>query len=491
MAYDPTKPISPTNSPEKIEGNIATTPTGVRVDLTTGALISGPITGANLTPEPTVQFQVPQESPVPAVPEFEMTEPEKEVQTGVDEVQRLQEELIGESAFRTGQEQEVGLVEAKKLQRELTNRLNILSSEREAIPLILEEESKGRGRTTGGVAPLQADRLRQNAIQSLAVSAQLQAAQGNVSTALELIDRAVAARFDPIKERIAVKKANLQLIIDSPEYSVADKRRASRQKAAQDAEEKRVATQEAEQKEIWNIGVTATQNGADAETLRKIQNAKTKEEALSLAAMYLQPPKKGDEFQFVPGTEKQPGGVFNKTTGSFTPLVGVPGNNDIENVRTTELTNKVTTLQALPTHRGLNKAVGPSALGRFTPFKADVLTGDVQEFIGSVEQIIDQEFLDKLINVKGRGATFGALTDREGQALRAAATKIGTWRMTDKNGRVTGYNISEKAFVKELKVLEDLTRKAMEQELGFDASLVTADESAELDALLSGELLNE
>src|SRR3990167_7128659 len=84
---------------ESISGNIATTPSGVMVDLTTGQQI----TGANLQPQPSLNFQSPQEAPIPAVPEFEMTEPEKEAQTGIDDIQKLTEGLLGESAFRTVQ----------------------------------------------------------------------------------------------------------------------------------------------------------------------------------------------------------------------------------------------------------------------------------------------------------------------------------------------------------------------------------------------------
>ena len=91
----------------------------------------------------------------------------------------------------------------------------------------------------------------------------------------------------------------------------------------------------------------------------------------------------------------------------------------------------------------------------------DYLTGDRADFIASVEQIIDKEFLDNLINVKSKGATFGALSDAEGAALRKAATKLGSWRITDKQGNVLGYKASEASFKQEIEKLQTLTQVAI------------------------------
>jgi hypothetical protein len=100
------------------------------------------------------------------------------------------------------------------------------------------------------------------------------------------------------------------------------------------------------------------------------------------------------------------------------------------------------------THPGIPSVIGGAK---------DTITGERQNFIGSVEQLVDQEFLDKLISVKAKGATFGALTDREGEALRNSATKINKWRILDNNDRTTGYNISEKEFKKELEKSQNLS----------------------------------
>jgi hypothetical protein len=110
-------------------------------------------------------------------------------------------------------------------------------------------------------------------------------------------------------------------------------------------------------------------------------------------------------------------------------------------------------------HEGKNSAVGinpfargqvpvplPFGLGFEIPFGADYYTGKNADFIGKVQQMADTLTLAKLIEVKGQGATFGALSDSERAVIERAATPINQWVIKDKSGKVVGYNISQKAF---------------------------------------------
>lgn len=96
---------------------------------------------------------------------------------------------------------------------------------------------------------------------------------------------------------------------------------------------------------------------------------------------------------------------------------------------------------------GLNSAVGPNFLSRIA--LADAF-GAKSNFIASVEQLRTQLTLDKLISAKGSGATFGALSDAELQLLAASASKLGTWAQKDDAGNITGYQVDENSFKKEL-----------------------------------------
>lgn len=276
----------------------------------------GTITGADLTPVPEVKVTEPQETPIfpiQALPaELPQTQPEKQAGDINSEIQKLNEQLVGQSAFRSQQESQFGIPELQKTQSELAGQLKILQAEQQAIPLRIEEESLGRGRTISGVAPIQASRLRENAIKALTTSALLQASQGQLATALEQVERATAQRFDPIKEEIAVKQANLELILRSPEFSRAEKERASRQLQIQKDRERLLDQQESNQKAILNTAITAAQNGADAVTLKKITESSTPELAVQNAGRFL-----------AKGTQSigEGAGIADETTETYAQLL--------------------------------------------------------------------------------------------------------------------------------------------------------------------------
>ena len=127
--------------------------------------------------------------------------------------------------------------------------------------------------------------------------------------------------------------------------------------------------------------------------------------------------------------------------------------------------NKINLIDDLTKHVGLSKAVGPSFFGRITPFKIDVFSGQVQDFIAGVTQLVNKETIDTLVNLKARGGTLGALSDQERLLLQSAATKIGTWQII-KDGKVVGYNISEQAFKNELETIKNLSITAQARALG-------------------------
>lgn len=88
----------------------------------------------------------------------------------------------------------------------------------------------------------------------------------------------------------------------------------------------------------------------------------------------------------------------------------------------------------------------------------DSFSGDRQDFIASVEQLRGQLTLDNLINAKARGATFGALSEGELQLLQNSGSKLSSWAIKDKVGNVTGYNVSEKVFKKEIDKINNFAK---------------------------------
>jgi hypothetical protein len=248
-----------------------------------------------LAPVPSLAYKSPNPSPVPDVTkldsnvaDMQMTAPEGEASNLVKRLQDLNKSLVGESAFRTQQENALGIPELARTQKDLAARLTALKNEAASIPLKLEEQSVGRGITTTILGRQQEKLQRENAIQSLATSSLLEASRGNLTLAMDMVDRAVKAKFDPIREEIAANKTNLELIQSSPEYTLADKNRAAKQQLALDERKRSLDQAEKDQTSVYQIALEAAKNGADALTLKSIQEAKTPALALEAAAGVLQ-----------------------------------------------------------------------------------------------------------------------------------------------------------------------------------------------------------
>jgi hypothetical protein len=111
--------------------------------------------------------------------------------------------------------------------------------------------------------------------------------------------------------------------------------------------------------------------------------------------------------------------------------------------------------------KGLSEAVGPNFLSRSTGLLQFLapgrLSGSIANFVGDVEQIRSQLNLQSLLDAKAKGATFGALSEQELRTLSNSATKIGQWAI-EKNGKVVGYNASQKDFKKELDKINNFAK---------------------------------
>lgn len=258
----------------------------------TTTVSSTPISVTSLqNPEQPVKFEQPALTPVYPVtdlntdiPELQATSQETKASDLTSRLMSLNESLVGESAYRTSEENKAGLPGLMKTRTELSSRLNTLKNEALQIPLQLQQEAIGRGITAGGLQPLQTAALRNNAIQALSISSLLEASKGNIELANDMVDRAVKQKYDPIKEEITAKKANLELILDDPETSRQDKNRAQAQKDKLDERDRAIKKAEDTFKEISTIATTASSYGADSRTLQKIMDAKSAAEAMMYAS---------------------------------------------------------------------------------------------------------------------------------------------------------------------------------------------------------------
>lgn len=200
----------------------------------------------------------------------------------------LQGQSLLESRRRAEIERQQDIAGKTQTLNDLTNQFNNLDTARQALPLQVQEEFAGRGATRGGTSTIQASRDRQLAIQQLGTAASLQAAQGNLATAQNLVDRAVAAEFDPIRQELDVLKTNLQLI--EPFLDRQEKRQAEARQLAIRERERQLDLAQNQRKGVQEVMMTASQFGADPTTLSTISNARTVEDAIKSAGTFLQNP---------------------------------------------------------------------------------------------------------------------------------------------------------------------------------------------------------
>ena len=213
-----------------------------------------------------------------------------------ERLQTINESLLGRGAFRREKETEFGVPGAQQAIDDLGVRLRDLER-REAT---IHTEYEGAAAASKGVLePFVTGekevRLRQNAVEALTVSALIDASTNRFTSAQRKVERAVDEKYGPLLEEQAIKLANLEIILKSPAYSRAEKERAEKQKAIEEAKKTQVEKDKTNQAEIWKTATDAVKGGADSVTLENIRSAKTKEEALALAAPFL---KKDVNYQF-------------------------------------------------------------------------------------------------------------------------------------------------------------------------------------------------
>jgi len=203
--------------------------------------------------------------------------------------QDITKSIIGESEYTSTQKETAGLLQLTATQtdlasqieglqlksRDLTNQYN-LAAER------IQQESEGRGRTAGGVAPLTASTQRKIALeqasiasQALTTQAALSAIQGKIATAQSQVEEAVAKKFGAIKEEKQAIIDNLGILISSGTLTREEQKRAEAQKVIQEAKQAQIAKNEANQKEKGNaiIEILKSKPNLDAETINQINNA--------------------------------------------------------------------------------------------------------------------------------------------------------------------------------------------------------------------------
>ena len=234
------------------------------------------------------------------LPELPPTPAADQVSDFAAQFQELQTSLLGEETFRQEQREELGVSALRTTQEDLVSQIQgfqlqsqALANEFKLASERIQQESIGRGRTVGGVAPLTAAAQRRITLrqadvasQALTASATLNAVQGRLVTAQRLIEEAVQKKFGALKAEKEAIIENVSFLINSGILNREEKKRAEAVRVRENARLEEVRQNEIEQKSIWDLVVRAAPNLAEQEgggiVLDQAMNAGTKEEALSI-----------------------------------------------------------------------------------------------------------------------------------------------------------------------------------------------------------------
>ena len=340
----------------------------------------------------------------------------------------------------------------------------------------------------GAIERAKLARLNSKASEIGLIEARDLALSGRIDEAQKRVDRAIDLKYAD-REAVYATKLNqynrIKESLTAEEKKVGDAMEAATKKEAAALAEKKQVEKDAENRKmqvqdgINKISLMLSENGVNPSL---VKNAETVEEAIQLAGARLQDPAK--KFQLAKlqlEIQRERKAISLMGTPTATERKAEAKALASKAGQTEALQGKLDLIGIIETSSGLNQRVGPNIQSRIPRNflggigKAltvvgipDLIrgvfeesTGSGQQFAGAVHRLASNEFLDALINAKKQGATFGALTDREGDALRAAATQLNDWEIKDKTGKGLGiWNIDERSFKTELTRIKSLTQKA-------------------------------
>lgn len=219
------------------------------------------------------------------------TAEENQVSSQLNKMQQIQQSLVGKGAYQAEKEQEL-VLPAKQALDENTALLISLQKESAAIPSILQR-SYERGVTAGVIDAKQRAMQNDLNIRINSVSALTAGLQNNLSNAQYYADKAVQAKYGTQEEQLAADRANLELLLQDPKLSIADKNRALKVQAEQDARANKLAEDKQNAKDVQGVAIDAASNSANfiatsayktvSQALTAIQDAKTPLEATIIA----------------------------------------------------------------------------------------------------------------------------------------------------------------------------------------------------------------
>lgn len=395
-------------------------------------------------------------------------------------------------------------ISVDKTKQELNEINNQINAKTLAYRRRIETIQKNAEGKFGGAVEQDVRNVERQASSELADLSIIQMAkQNNFTGAKEIADRKVAAAME--QQNIDLENAKFFYQENKEQFSKQEDRQF--QKLLGDRA-RAIEKESDDLKQVNDIGLQASENGADTATVQRILAAKTPSEAIAILGKFAQSPmlkfqlenarlqnmKLEKEISLLgepTAAERKAQEAALKEAGASLPIMkdkilavdllkAAPG-----------LNSRVGTGILTRTPQGFFGTVGKAAtLGGLFTLPGDVIdkiSGSGQDFAGGVHKLVGGLTLQSLIDAKARGATFGALSEGELAILANSASAINDWEIK-KDGKGTGvWNIDQASFNRELDNIKALTQRAI---LLSEGTLISDDEDAVLDSVYSAQQLN-
>lgn len=409
----------------------------------------------------------------------EDTSEENDVNNTSNDLANLTASLGNETGDQNAAEADQGIPQMDKDLQDLQATAAQQNIEYQSTPYSLA--GQGRGITTGILRGEEAVKQRQVGLDLLVTNSNIAAKQGNITLAQSLADKAVAAKYDPIKASIAAKQALLAQ--QNTNLSRADQKLANTQSAALTIQSKQIDQQIQNEKDSNAIKQTAIINHAPASVIaamdKIIAAGGDSSQILTLAQGYMSDPlaqkieqaqltKLNQDIQsgnlpavYTQGANPAADALIASINSGKSKLSDIPASQaalknyvqqglalatgstssilDITQQSLKELNDMVTNNQ------GFKDAVGFRGVTSVLPWPLNGLNApfpgsSAANFGTKALQVVNDVLLPNLNMLHG----LGRVTDREFQALSSAITALG---LDPKTGTS---HLSEGAFKTEL-----------------------------------------
>ncbi len=237
-------------------------------------------------PQPTVTPEV-----VPSYADTQLTnlatqktDNQKFQESSIYDILKGTQDLAGESAMLQQQQDLVG-VQAKEAEyRRISDQIRTRQAQTAQERAQINKSPMSFAARSGYEAAVQAT----NDSEVGALNAQAQAVAGEYDMAVQTAQKAVDAKYKPIKEKLEIQKLQLEAI--KPLLDADQKKQAAEMDRAIKLEERNYDKLIADEKIIQNLSLEAAKNGASSGIISKIASAKSFEEAIRIGGGYMADP---------------------------------------------------------------------------------------------------------------------------------------------------------------------------------------------------------